>query len=165
MRFDHHPRPRRNHPVRAVVYASVNRGVGDGIDPLRTVVAERFGDSRVIDRSTHEPWLVGWGPTRPLRLLDLADSDWVTRVGANAALTSGARGMARRWSVAIWNAYGDIDGLYWAAQPRPSGRSIVLYERALDAQPTLPTFNLPLAHRGLLPALAQASGQLDYELL
>ena len=94
MRFDHHPRPRRNHPVRAVVYASVNRGVGDGIDPLRTVVAERFGDSRVIDRSTHEPWLVGWRPTRPLRLLDFADSDWVTRVGANAALTSGARGMA-----------------------------------------------------------------------
>lgn len=165
MRFDHHPPPRRHHPARSVLYAATNRGPGRGGDPLPTVVAERFGDSRVIDRSTGVPYLAIWRPSRALTLLNLSGSDWVVRAGANNALMAGSRAIAQRWSRAIWNAYHSLDGLVWASSPRPAGSSVILYERALDSLPTAPEANMPLSHPGLESTLAAVAGQLGFTLL
>lgn len=134
-------------------------------DPLPTVVAERFGDSRVIDRATGAPYLAIWRPTRALTLLNLSGSDWVIRAGANSALMAGSRAVAQRWSRAIWNAYPSLDGLVWASSPRPAGSSVVLYERARDSMPAAPELNMPLSHPGLESTLAAVGRQLQLTLL
>jgi hypothetical protein len=163
MRFDHHPLPEANHPNRSLMYAAVNQPAA--CDPLPTVILETFGDARVIDRRTSSPHLSIWEPTRPLSLLDLTDSDWVARAGANAALTSGSRAVARGWSRAIWNAYPTIDGLIWASSVRPRGRSIVLYERAVGAIPDVASVDLPLSSSLLAPALRRIAVDLNFTLL
>ena len=165
MRFDHHPPPRRRHPSRSVLYAASSHGPGAGGDPLPTVVAERFGDSRVIDRTTGAPYLVIWRPQRALTLLNLSGSDWVTKAGANSALMAASRAVAQRWSRAIWNAYPSLDGLVWSSSPRPAGSSVMLYERARETMPAAPELNMPLSHPGLESTLAGVARQLRFTLL
>ena len=165
MRFDHHPPPRRRHPSRSVLYAATSQSPGRGDDPLPTVIAERFGDSRVIDRTTGAPYLVVWRPNRALTLLNLSGSDWVVRAGANSALMAGSRAVAQRWSRAIWSAYPSMDGLLWASSPRPAGSSVMLYERARDSVPSAPELNMPLSHPALEQTLATIARQLGFSLL
>ncbi len=167
MRFDHHPPPARLHPTRAVSYtAGAWTGPeGEVTDPLEVAVLERFQSGGVIDRRTDGPRYVLWKPTRALRLLRLSDADWVSRAGGNAALISGARGTARAWSRAIHCAYPDLDGLVWSSSVLPPGRSIVLYERALDALPGAPSSDRALSEPFLQPALARAAGRFGLTLL
>lgn len=165
MRFDHQPRPTRDHLVRSISYAAINRGAGPGHDPLVTAIAECFQRDRVIDRNSNAPWLSLWTPARRLRLLQLSDTDWILRAGANAALTSGSTATSQRWSRAIWRRYDDLDGLCWSSSARPAGRSVALYERAADALPAHPSAHLPLTHPALEDALARIAGELRYTLL
>lgn len=151
MRFDHHPLPRRVHPQRAVSYLA---GAG-AVDPFEVAVLERFQASGLVDVSTDAPRVVLWTPTRSLRLLDLSGSKWLARVGGNAALMSGARGIARAWSRKIYRTYSDVDGLVWSSSVLPPGRSMVLFERARDALPASPDGDRPLGEPFLLPVLAR----------
>lgn len=164
MRFDHHPPPARSHPTRGIAYLSASWTTPDGVvaDPLAVAVLECFGETGVIDRQTAHPRLVLWAPTRPLRLLRLTDSDWLARAGGNAALTSGARAVARAWSRAVYGDYGEVDGLIWASVPQPGGRSVALYERAADALPPHPSSHRSLDDPALQPALARIAH--DYRL-
>lgn len=167
MRFDHQPRPARLHPSRGVSYAAGAWTALDGhvTDPLEVAVLERFQGSGVIDRSTDSPRYVIWKPTRPLQLLQLTDSNWLARVGGNAALVSGARGVARTYSRAIYRAYPDVDGLIWSSSVLPPGRSMVLYERAHDALPAAPASDRPLLEPFLQPALGRIAGAYGLTLL
>lgn len=128
-------------------------------------VLECFQSTGVLDRNCGAPRLTAWEPTRPLRLLKLSDSDWLARAGGNSALTSGARGVARDWSRAIYAAYPDLDGLTWSSSVQPAGRSVALYERATAALPASPMFDRALAEPFLQPALANIACRFSLTLV
>ena len=157
-RFDHHQLPTRVHTDRAIMYlgAALADNRGHTMSVLETALVECFRDTGTVDAHTDLPHLVLFTPTRPLRLLDLADSDWVTTAGANAAICSGRRDTARQWATAIYDHYtgtDEVDGLIYTTSNKPANRSIALWERGTDALPDRPNFNEPLSHLALRPAV------------
>lgn len=166
-RFDHQPPPRRVHPVRGILYAATasTDAAGDPVPVLRTCLAEVFQTRQIVDLSRDAPFYVLFRSTRALRLLDLADSDWVTRAGGNAAISSGLRATARQWSRAIYRAYPTLDGIQYPCSQVPPARSIALYERAQDAIPARPQVHLPLTHGALRPEIEIYADELGLGLL
>lgn len=151
LRFDHHdppPRPQR----RGILYAA---------EQALTCFAEVFQDSRTIDCSAREPWLVSFRTRTPLTLLNLCGV-WPTRVGASQEINTGDREKARRWSRAFYLAYPAIHGLYYPSKMHGGARSIALYERARAARPSRPGFHLPLAADELVDTIANAASDLGY---
>lgn len=165
-RFDHHPRPPTEHEQHSVAYVALRwvTGSGDVVDPLETAALEHFTHG-VLDRHTNDPRLALWIPTRPLRLLQLSDSTWVSRAGGNAALTSGPREISRVWSQRIYATYPTIDGLVWSSSTLPAGRVAVLYDRAESALPSSPLVNRALCEKELQTPLARISHDYDLTLL
>lgn len=151
---DYHDLPRRVQ-ARGILYAAV--------EPT-TCLAEVFQSTRVIDRSAGSPWLVAFRSARPLRLLDLTGV-WPTRVGASMAINSGPRPRARRWSRVIYDAYPDVDGLWYASSMHANRASLALYERARRAIPGAPSFHRALADPALLRRLNTAASILGYRLV
>jgi len=169
-RFDHHPPPTRLHRSRSVYYAapSLLDAQGERVPVLRTCVAEVFRDRGAIELSRDAPYFVLYRNSRPLRLLDVADSDWVALAGGNAAISSGLRSRSREWARAIYRAYkgGDaVDGLYYTCSNIPTARSIALFERAVDALPPRPQLHIPLTHPALRPELESYAAQLNLFLI
>lgn len=164
MRFEHHPRPRGDHPSYGVSYGAVDWHPAGPVDPLPCTVAET-SRGFVVDRHTSEPWLSIFRPTRALRLLLLSDSSWLARAHGNAALMAGSTAVAQRWARRLWQEYRDLDGLCWSSSPYPSSRSIVLFERAASALPARPALNVPLTHPGLTAPLSRIAADLRYPLL
>jgi hypothetical protein len=152
-RFDHHAPPPRVQE-RRILYAA---------ERIRTCLGEVFQRRRDVDADFGEPWLVGFTLTAPVRLLDLTGS-WPTRAGASMAINSGPRARARRWSRAIYAAYPQAVGLYYASSMDGNAPAVALYERAEPALPVLPFFHRALADPLLLPALADAADDLGYTL-
>lgn len=128
-----------------------------------TCLAEVFQDVRVIDRSARDPWLVGFSLVRDVALLDLTGT-WPTRAGASMAINSGPRPRAQRWSQAIYEAYPDLEGIYYPSSMHANRPAIALYERALTALPRAPVFHRPLADPALLSVLRHAARELGYGL-
>lgn len=179
-RFDHHLPPPRVQPDRGVLYAAIDttsppgpaepapRAAGPmGAHPplLYTCVAEVFHDRGVLELSRDQPAFVLFRTVRPLRLLDLSDSDWVARAGGNAALTAGRRDTARDWARAIYDHYPELDGLLYSAATLPPGRGVALTERARTALPDRPTVNLPLTAPALRAELETYGHHLHLPLL
>jgi RES domain len=167
-RLDHQPAPRGVHPSRAVMYAAPALDTGDPSPLLRTCVAEVFRDRGAIELRRGSPYYVLWRPTRPLRVLDVADSDWVTLAGGNGAISTGLRSVARDWSRAIYRHYSGsraVDGILYSSSHIPPARNIVLFERATRALPRHPELNVPLTHLALRAELEHYASQLGLELL
>jgi hypothetical protein len=167
MRFDHQPGRPKVHKSRGISYTAGTwtTPAGDQIDPLEVAVLECYREAGIIDRHTDAPRYVLWKPTRPLRLLQLSDGNWLARAGGNGALTSGGRIVAREWSRAIYNTYPAVDGLIWSSSVLTGGRSIALYERAETALPKAPLSDRALSDRALQPALARIGKTYDLTLL
>lgn len=166
MRFDHHPAPTRVHPVRAIAYAAPSQtSDGRAIDPLETCVLECFSSTRTIDTRFNEPWFVLWRAARPIPVLDMVDSAWIVRAGGNAAISSGARSMARRWSKAVYRAYPSVAGIYFESSNLPSSRGVALYERAQSALPPRYDAAFPLTHPLLRSALRRIAHQYAFNLV
>lgn len=165
-RFDHQPSPRRVHPTRRVSYVApvVLDRRGDIYPVLKTCLAECFTNRRIVETKRDDPYYCLFRIARPLKLLDLSDTDWVSWAGANTAIASGPHGAARTWSRAIYRTYTDIDGMMYASSNTAAGRAIVLWERAEDAVPTYPDFNEPLSHIGLKPAVETFAFELGLDL-
>jgi hypothetical protein len=165
-RFDHHPPPRGAHD-RGVMYATAVLPARrrHALPVLRTCVAEVFGERGALELSRDAPFFVLFRLLRTVRLLDVADSDWVTLAGGNAAISSGARSRARDWSRAIYGHYDDIDGVFYGCSAIPPARSVALYERATDALPRQPDAHLPLSHPSLRAELEVYATQLHLGLL
>jgi hypothetical protein len=153
-RFDHHEPPPRDQN-RQILYAAA-------AGP--TCLAEVFQDTRTINRSRAEPWLVGFELTRPVALLDLTSS-WPTRAGASMAISTGPRPRARGWSRAIYDAYPGVDGLMYPSSMNASAEAVAMYERARDAMPRHPIFNRPLTDPALLFTLGNVAVDLGYRLI
>ena len=153
-RFDHH-RPPPSIQDRGVLYAA---------EAGSTCIAEVFQAQRLIDRARRQPWLVGFAVNRPIRLLNLRGV-WPTRAGASMALNSGPRPRAQRWSAAIYDAYPDVDGLWYPSSMFANEPAILLYERSADAIAPSPFFQAPLTHPGLAVPLYHLARQLRYSLV
>lgn len=146
--------------------AGVERGVqyvalGGSPTGVVTVVAEAFGDTRVIDRAAGTPALVVWVPTRTLRLLDLR-SGWTTRAGGNQAIGSGPRAASRRWARAIHDAYPHLDGVASTPSTYGPGRAAALFTPAADALPDHPELHRRLDDATVDGLLARVAAELGY---
>jgi len=150
-RFDHHLLP-RSLQDRGILYAAI-----DG----ETTFAEVFQEDREIDRGRNSPWLVGFDLDVPVALLNLG-LDWPTLAGASAAINSGPRPRARRWSQRIYDAYPRIDGLWYPSSMAGNRPAVALYERALAAMPARPVFHRALADPALTTIVIRAAARFGY---
>lgn len=153
MRFDPHLPPPHNQD-RGVLYAGLR---------IPDVVAEVFQTSRTLDRTLHDPYIAGWEPSRPLRLLDLTGT-WPIRAGASAAINSGRKDHCRLWAQTIYSAQPDLDGL-WHRSSMTGHQIVTLFTNAADSFPTHPNIDVPLSHPGISIALLDACLDIGYRLL
>lgn len=168
-RFDHQPPPSRTHATRSIMYLAPAVGSTLATPVLRTCVAECFSEIGTVDLTTNEPYYVIFRLSRAVRLLDLADSDWVALAGGNSAIQSGPRDIARKWARAIYDHYttgvSAVDGLYYGCSIIPSARSVVLWGRAADALPIRPAFNKPLSDSSLRSDIETFASELQLDLV
>jgi hypothetical protein len=166
-RFDHHPHPPGNHSRHGVLYVAPHwKGTTRSRQPvLRTCLAEVFRDGRVVELSRDGAYFALFETTEPLRLLDVADTLWVTAAGGNAAISSGRHDDSRAWARAIWRTYRDVDGILYGCSNIPPARSVVLFERARRAMPAAPSLNRPLADPALRGAIERFATDLALDLV
>jgi hypothetical protein len=153
-RFDHHVPP-PGIQERSILYCAAQGP---------TALAEVFQDTRLIDRTARDPWLVGFALREPLRLLDLTGV-WPTRAGASMVICSGPRPRAQRWSRSIYEAYTKVAGLYYPSSMHANQPAIALYERAERRLAPAPVFHRPLLDPALLPVLRHVARDLGYGLV
>lgn len=157
-RFDHHLPAEDGKPrlqARGIYYAAVE---------IATCLAELFQDTRTIDREAEEVTLVGFELRLAVDLLDLRGT-WPTRAGASMVLSSGPRARSRLWSCAIYEAYPDIQGLYYSSSMHANRPVLALYERAVSALAPVPLVHRPLSDPALLPDLDRSAQRLGYRLV
>lgn len=158
-RFDHHLTDEDNNAQqqdRGVLYAATD---------IPTVVAEFFQrNRRRINRFRHRPWLASFTLPGEILLLNLTDT-FCIRVGASMKLTTGPFAHTQSWSQGFYEAYPEIQGLYYASSltNRPT---IMLYERANTAE-LFPSntrmhreLSDPLLHRPLMIVAQEIGYQL-----
>ncbi len=129
-------------------------------------LAEVFQQSRTIMARRKDRFHVAaFRITRPLRLLDLSGR-WPTRTGRASALLTSCENLARarEWSCAFYEAYPELDGVYYPSSMCPPHPLVALYERAQDAFPADPAWNLPLWESGLWNALEKARKEINYSI-
>jgi len=153
-RFDHHA------PPSAVQQREILYAAATGL----TCFAEVFQDGRIIDRSRNQPALVAFVTTRELVLLDLTGA-WPTLAGASMNINSGPRPRAQRWSRCIYDAFPNIDGLYYPSSMHGNQPSVALCEPAKTAIPRAPSFNRLLSDPALLSVIRSAAHDIGYGLV
>lgn len=153
-RFDHHEPPPRDQPDRGICYAA---------DDAATAIVEAFGDTRLIDRRTHDPWLVAFAVGADLVALDLTGA-WPTRAGASQEIATGRRDVAQAWSRVLWAAYPGVGALRYRSSMAGGAINTAIYERGARSLPRRPALNLPLAHPGLAHDLNRIADRHGYGL-
>ncbi|HEY0155857.1 MAG TPA: RES family NAD+ phosphorylase [Thermoanaerobaculia bacterium] len=156
-RFDHHPvdPPPRVHPGHGIMYAA---------DLYSAACAEFFQAGGAINRIYNKPWLVQFALAETLTMIDLTGG-WMIRAGGNAAIASGDREQARKWSRVFHEAWPDIDGICYRSSLNPQWLAFALYERAARAIPPTPLLHAPLTDSRLAPLIANAVAETGYELV
>ncbi|MFY9826300.1 MAG: RES family NAD+ phosphorylase [Thermoanaerobaculia bacterium] len=157
-RFDHHLPDKGGGP------RLQDRGIYYAAAEIDTCLAELFQDTRTIDRESEEVTLVGFELRQAVELLDLTGT-WPTQAGASMVLSSGPRSRSRLWSCAIYEAYPDIQGLYYPSSMMANRPVIALYERAMSALAPVPLVHRPLSDPALLPDLDRSAQRLGYRLV
>jgi len=154
-RFDHHLPPPREQ----------DRGILYGARAITTCVAEAFQRTGVVARRENDPDLVCFKVTDVLWLLDLRGI-WPTIAGASMALNSALdRERTQAWSRAIYAAYPNAHGLWYASSMHANEPAVALFERAMPLLASLPEFNLPLADPSLNLTLVTASHAVGYAIV
>ncbi len=156
-RWDHHLPDARNAPVeqsRAVLYCAPD---------VDTCAAEVFQSTRRIDRARNAPGLVVFALREAVTLLDL-HGVFATTIGASTAIHSGPRARARAWARELYDAFPDIQGLYYGSSMNGHAPAIVLNDRAQHAVPEQPQFHRSLNDDMLVEALQRIARRLSYGL-
>lgn len=159
-RFDHHSADERGNPrlqERGILYAATD---------VATAVAEFFQrNRRRVNRTRRQPWLVSFPLAEDVRLLDLTGS-FCLRAGASAKLVSGPFTHAQNWSRGFYDAYPQVQGLYYLSSltNRPT---VALYERAVEMSPiaTETRFHRALADPLMHRVLAGIVDEIGYGLI
>lgn len=163
-RFDPHPLPSAEHPGFGVMYAVPESGGGSDT-AFAACILEVFQHHRVITRSERYPTLVLFETTRPITLVDLSDSDWLTVAGGTASISSGPRTKSREWARALHAHYPNIDGVLSASSIIPSSRIAALWSSVADAVPAHPTLLLRLDRDELTSILDQIAERYGYVIM
>jgi hypothetical protein len=156
-RWDHHlpdPQGAACEQNRAVLYCAPD---------IDTCVAEVFQVTRRIDRTRDAPWLVVLGLRETINLLDVRGA-FATRIGASTAIHSGPRARARAWARKLYDAYPDIQGLYYGSSMNGHAPAVVLNDRAQRAIPEQPEFHRALNDDLLVETLQHIALRLSYGL-
>lgn len=153
-RFDHHLPPRHLQ----------DRGILDGALHIDSCLAEVFQERQAINRHAGEPWLVGLRGAAGLRLLDLTGA-WPTRAGASLAIATGLRSRAQRWSRAIYEAFPDIDGLWYGSSMNANLPALALYERAGASLEPAPVYHRALSDPLLAATLEAAADRFGWPII
>lgn len=172
-RFDPHPLPTGASPGIGVMYGVLEaQRVSDTATPPTSVsspfaaaILEVFQAHRMIRLDAGLPTFVDFAITRPLRLLDLADSDWVTAAGGNAAISSGDRAVSRAWTRAIVERYPEIDGVISSSSLLPNARIVALWSSAVDALPVHPDACIRLDRPELIGVIDAIADRYGYTLV
>jgi hypothetical protein len=156
-RWDHHLPSARSVAVeqdRTVFYCAPD---------VDTCAAEVFQATRRIDRTRDAPWLVVFALREAVTLLDIRGT-FATKVGASTAIHSGPRSRARAWARELYDAYPDIQGLYYGSSMNGHAPAVALNERAQRAMPEQPQFHRALNDDMLVETLQQIALHLSYGL-
>lgn len=172
-RFDPHPPPTGETPGVGVMYGVLESPATGGsaspsdvtASPFATAILEVFQAQRMIRLEAGSPTFVDFAIVRPLRLLDLSDSDWVTAAGGNAAISSGDRATSRAWARAIAATYPALDGVVSASSLNPSARVVALWAPAADALPAHPSALIRLDRAELMGVIDAIAERYGYTLL
>ncbi len=172
-RFDPHPPPVGEHAGVGVMYGVLEaspedlaqRPTGAVDGPFAAALLEVFQAQRMIRLDAGAPTLAAFEAARPLRLLDLSDSDWVTVAGGNSAISSGERARSRLWARTIAERYPELDGVVSASSIVPTARVVALWARAADALPEHPTALLRLYRDEFLGVIDAIAERYGYTLL
>jgi hypothetical protein len=154
-RWDHHLPEARNAPIeqsRTVLYCAPD---------VDTCAAEVFQSTRRIDRTRNAPGLVVFALREAVTLLDLRGV-FATTIGASTAIHSGPR--ARAWARELYEAYPDIQGLYYGSSMNGHAPAIVLNDRAQRAVPDQPRLHRSLNDDMLVEVLQRVAFRLSYGL-
>ncbi len=155
-RFDHHLDP-PGLQARGIFYGALDAA---------TCAAEVFQRRRVINRLRNEPWLVGLLLARPLRLLNLLDEFYPTRIGASQAISSyPGHARTRRWARALYAAYPDLDGILYGSSMHGSRPAVALFERALGCFEPEPLYHRALVDPLLAGKLRHVAAQFGWPLI
>ena len=155
--WDHQLPDARNSPSeqsRAVLYCAPD---------VDTCAAEVFQSTRRIDRTRNAPGLVVFALREALTLLDL-HGVFATTIAASTAIHSGPRARARAWARELYDAYPDIQGLYYGSSMNGHAPAIVLNDRAQRAVPERPQLHRSLNDDMLVEVLLQIALRLSYGL-
>lgn len=133
--------------------------------PFAAALLEVFQAQRMIRLRDGAPTLAAFEVGRPLRLLDLSDSDWITVAGGNSAISSGDRERSRLWARAIAERYPELDGVVSASSLIPTSRVVALWAGAADALPEHPTALLRLDRDELLGVIDRIAERYGYLVL
>jgi RES domain len=69
--------------------------------------------------------------TRDLRLVDLT-GEGLSRIGADARLTTGSYKISQLWSQALYKHPDQVDGIFYCSRYDPKKSCVVLYENRVD---------------------------------
>lgn len=158
-RFDHHQTHqgyRSTTPSRGIFYCS---------ETVSTCIAEVFQSSRAIDPNTDLPFLVAFSTNRTLKLLDLTGT-FPLKAGASHAINSGPREFCRNWSRGFYEAYEEIEGLYFRSS-MTGAIALALYERVMIDPPfeSVPIFHKQLSDQLMREPLSEVCEDIGYEAL
>jgi hypothetical protein len=156
-RWDHHLPNTHNAGVeqeRAVYYCAPD---------VDTCAAEVFQSTRRIDRTRNAPGLVVFALREAVTLLNLRGA-FATKLGASTAIHSGPRSRARAWAREFYDAYPDIQGLYYGSSMNGHAPAVALNDRAQRAMPEQPQFHRALNDDMLVEVLQQIALRLSYGL-
>jgi hypothetical protein len=128
-----------------------------------TCAAEVFQATRRIDRIRDAPGLVVLALREAVTLLDLRGT-FATTMGASTAIHSGPRSRARAWARELYEAYPDLQGLYYGSSMNGHAPAVALNERAQHAMPQQPQFHRALNDDMLVETLQQIALRLSYGL-
>ena len=136
-----------------------------GKHALGTCLTELFQESRPIYSGTGGPVFVIFEIKSAVTLLDLSGI-FATRIGASAAaFSSGARSITRDWSMSLYEAYKDIDGILYGSSMYANYPAIALFEMAQGVLPTHPDLHRQLSDPAMKTDLLDISTKMGYGFL
>jgi hypothetical protein len=111
-------------------------------DDLHGAFIETFGrgiDVRSLTtQSLRERGIARVESSRPLKLIDLAGSGGLARIGADNRLATGDYAVSQAWSLALWRHPVQADGIYYSLRHDPARYGCAIFDRAGTALSAAP---------------------------